>query len=535
MGLGLFRLLSRKPCYVMLVCSAAGPRSRFVMKSDQKSDDVTAVSDKPAGSELPLEDWMRHELEAARRGMFACISATGLTKKRPAFGQTITPLPGSVVAAPIDKDDKLPDYFFHWLRDSALVMDALGLLIDKALEPVASTAYLHDFVGFSLALNRLSGSALVQAGGLGHTEDPKMRPFLRDATEMDAVEGDRLFGEVRFNPNGTLDVLKWSRPQFDGSALRALTILRWVHFLEEDGVARAEAAHRLIFEDIDFLLRHFQEPCYDLWEARFGHHYHTRLVMLSAFEEGSEWAAGQGHARKAGAYQAAAATLTQELDHHWSEKRGFYLAAIKAPRVPDSNFDLDAAVLLAVLNSRNRGARHSILDPRIQATVLRLQQLFAQQLPINQLQREDDLHGGILFGRLEDDSYYGGGAFNMISLAAAEFYYHLADVVARGTPIPVARENWAFLESCGISFAAREPAERATQLPRNKAEQADIIRAFHARGDAVMSAFRRFVPASGELAEQMDKVTGAPRSANNLAWSYAAYIRAFEARSRVKI
>ncbi|MGO9004619.1 MAG: hypothetical protein ACLQIQ_21285 [Beijerinckiaceae bacterium] len=37
---------------------------------------------------------------------------------------------------------------------------------------------------------------------------------------------------------------------------------------------------------------------------------------------------------------------------------------------------------------------------------------------------------------------------------------------------------------------------------------------------------------SGDLAERIDKTTGAPASANNLACSYAAFIRAYEARRR---
>ena len=48
-----------------------------------------------------------------------------------AFVQIIVPKPGSVVASPVlAAYDPEPDYFFHWYRDSALVMDALRLLRD---------------------------------------------------------------------------------------------------------------------------------------------------------------------------------------------------------------------------------------------------------------------------------------------------------------------------------------------------------------------------------------------------------------------
>ena len=61
--------------------------------------------------------------------MLKSISPVGIVKERPRFGQVIAPKPGSVVASPVLASyDPDPDYFFHWYRDSALVMDALRLL-----------------------------------------------------------------------------------------------------------------------------------------------------------------------------------------------------------------------------------------------------------------------------------------------------------------------------------------------------------------------------------------------------------------------
>ena len=42
-----------------------------------------------------------------------------------------------------------------------------------------------------------------------------------------AVHGDAVAADTRVNPDGTLDMLRWARPQHDGPALRALTLLRW--------------------------------------------------------------------------------------------------------------------------------------------------------------------------------------------------------------------------------------------------------------------------------------------------------------------
>ena len=51
-------------------------------------------------------------------------------------------------------------------------------------------------------------------------------------SEIRALAGDKLLGEPRFNPDGTIDIFRWSRPQYDGPALRALACL---HYLAAGG------------------------------------------------------------------------------------------------------------------------------------------------------------------------------------------------------------------------------------------------------------------------------------------------------------
>ena len=76
-----------------------------------------------------LERWIERQYPVAARNMLRSISATDVVKPRPGFGQTIVPVRGSVVASPVPASyDPDPDYFFHWYRDSAVVIDALRLL-----------------------------------------------------------------------------------------------------------------------------------------------------------------------------------------------------------------------------------------------------------------------------------------------------------------------------------------------------------------------------------------------------------------------
>ena len=42
------------------------------------------------------------------------------------------------------------------------------------------------------------------------------------------AHGERIRGETRLNADGTLDISSWPRPQHDGIATRALTLMRWL-------------------------------------------------------------------------------------------------------------------------------------------------------------------------------------------------------------------------------------------------------------------------------------------------------------------
>ena len=108
-----------------------------------------------------LLDWMNRQYAFSAAAMLRAVSATDLVKERRGFGQTIRPSPDAVLASPeIASYDPDPDYFFHWLRDSALVMDALRtLLADRAFWPEV-LRHFSDFVDFSVALCRLDGGGV---------------------------------------------------------------------------------------------------------------------------------------------------------------------------------------------------------------------------------------------------------------------------------------------------------------------------------------------------------------------------------------
>jgi glucoamylase len=467
--------------------------------------------------------WMEQQFAVAADALLRCISATGIVCERRGFGQTVVPAKGSVLAArQVAFYDPDPDYFFHWLRDSAVIVDALRVLLGDALLRREVLVRFRDFLRFSLGLRELSGRTLV-ASGFRQRVDAQFLKYVRSDAELSQVEGERTLGEARCNPDGTLDFISWPRPQNDGPALRALSVLRYRRsVLAEDGDTR-KLLYALASGDLDYTLHHRAMPCFDIWEEELCHPYYTRLVQRAALLEGAAWARELGDGDGGQRYDTAAHELAGALDAYWSQASGHYLSRMGAAG-GDPNKALDSASLLAVLHAALPAGPHSILDPRVHATCEQLEALFNAGYPINR-QLQPGL--GPALGRYKGDVYYRGGAWYVCSLGFAEFYFRLADAVGRGAVVEVTPQNERFLAAAGLERRpGREPA------PLDASTRKRLFLGLLHKGDAIMATVQRYTPASGEMSEQFDQETGAQRSAKNLSWSYAAFVTAFAARKR---
>ncbi len=439
----------------------------------------------------PLEAWIEREHRYAAAAILRSVSPVDIVKTRPGFGQTIHARRGAIVASPVPAAyDPDPDYFFHWYRDSAVVMDALGLLFERAhaLEAPERAApllaHFADFVHFSLGLGRLDGRALAAAPAWRSGVRADFTQFVRSDAELAAVHGDSVAADTRVNPDGTLDISKWGRPQHDGPALRALAVLRWMRRATLDP-ALSEAAARLLGADLGFVRRRCRSPCFDIWEEEEGLHYYTLCVSAAALDEGARWLEASGAGDQAQESRREAASIHATLDDYWLADAGHYRSRVLSSAARSSK-ELDISVVLAAVHASDRPVRHSPRDPRVHATLERLAALFDTEYAIN---RERPPWRAPALGRYAGDVYYSGGAYYFSTLGAAELCYRAAS-------------------------GASESRAR------------DLLR----RGDAFLETVRAFTPPSGDLSEQFDRSSGAQTSAKHLAWSYAALISAVAAR-----
>ncbi len=184
-----------------------------------------------AQAALPLETWLQTEKQISIERLLRNISPAGT-------------VPGTVVASP-SKDS--PNYYFHWIRDSSLVMEQIVQLYSRA-EGDLQEIYLKIL-----------------------RDDTALS--LRDQSEP-SPEG---LGEPRYLVNGGVDTTPWSRPQFDGPALRASSLMRFLAAADSlhrplEASLRADAI-RVIQADLQFVSEKWSQPCYDLWEELKGFHF----------------------------------------------------------------------------------------------------------------------------------------------------------------------------------------------------------------------------------------------------------------------
>ena len=431
----------------------------------------------------PLGVWVDRQYRHAASAMMLSISPLGLVKTRPGFGQSVVPVRGSIVASPVLASyDPDPDYFFHWYRDSAVVVDALRLLYEDGSAAAGALAQFSDFVRFSLSLQHLDGRALVATPAWRAQVAPEFRKFLRTDDELACVHGEAVAAETRVNPDGTLDISGWPRPQNDGPAMRALTLLRWLRSARFDADLNA-AVSMLLRADLAFTRNRWRTSCFDIWEEEKGLHYYTLRIAAAALEAGAAWLQEHGSAREAHQAGAEAEAIRRRLDGYWLAQDGYYRSRVLETGQRSSK-ELDIAVILATLHACGDNGAHSVHDERMHATLARLEALFDAVYPIN---HDRPPARAPAMGRYAGDVYYSGGAYYFSTLAAAEFCFRAA--LGSG-----------------------------------------VARALIARGDAFLEAVRSFTPPSGDLSEQFDQRSGVQTSARHLAWSYAAFISCIAAR-----
>lgn len=352
---------------------------------------------------LPDPAWILAQSRASAKAMRNACSATHLIRQRAGFGWQVRPAPGSVLASPRAGDwNPEPDYFHHWIRDSAIVLRAVPLAMRADPDQTGFwRGFVADFITFSLAISDPARRGPVQ-NPLRATARPEFEKFLRPDAELAALQGAAWLGEPRFAADGGPDLEQWSRPQDDGPALRASTL---IGLLDELPDLASDAATTLIARDLSHTARVAGSPCIGPWEeAPPRRTTFTLIVQWDALDRGG----ARDPALRAAANLVAA--LLQDAGD-----AGGWRDSIEAPAG-----SFDAATCLAILHARRLDGPFAITAPRTRATVTALERIFADLYPL----RAAD--GIPAIGRFAGDVYCGGNPWYPTTLGFAELHYRIA-------------------------------------------------------------------------------------------------------------
>jgi glucoamylase len=267
----------------------------------------------------------------------------------------------------------------------------------------------------------------------------------------------------------------------------------------------------LVISDLDFIRSRATERSFDIWEEESGYHYYTQLVQAEALACGAGWLAEMGDGTRPRNCRSIADALAASIDAYWSGENGCYRSRIGVVGGGARSKALDISVILGVLHAGRGSGAHSVLDPKAQATLAALEDLFDAEYTLNHQRPSDQ---GPAIGRYAKDAYYGGNPWYLATLAAAEFYFKLAIALQSGAEMVETDDNARFRRRLSAAGGAGDsPAAAAIE-----------------RGDMFMRTVQAYTPPSGDLSEQFDRATGAQTSAKQLAWSYAAFITAAASR-----
>lgn len=415
----------------------------------------------------PDPDWLALRRLAAARALRRAVSATDLSHERPGFGWTVRPAPGSILASPFGAAwDPEPDYFHHWVRDAAIAVRAVPLAIEA--DP-GSALFWHqamvDHIKFSLAISdpaRCGPSVNPLKGGTAATH----RQYLRPDAELAGLTGDAWLGEPRCAPDGGPDPERWSRPQFDGPALRASAL---IHLLKDMPDLDGPDAHDLIRRDLAFTHRTAGMACIGPWEEESARRStFTLIAQWDALDRGASWGGMVDDSTDA------RANLLRLIEDTADPETGGWRESIEAP--PGH---LDSAAVLAILHADRWDGPLAIGAERTLATVETLEATFASIYPINQGRPVPAM------GRWKEDVFFGGNPWYPVTLGFAELHYRLAVLGQAG---------------------AFEKAE------------------------SWMALIEQVAPEGDDLPEQFDRATGRALSSPALTWSSAAFLGAASAR-----
>lgn len=433
-----------------------------------------------------LDTYITTQTPISKAGVLANIGADG-SKDQGAKS-------GVVIASPSKTD---PDYVYCWTRDSALVFK---LLVDQYTQGRDTTlnTQIRNWIASQGRFQQISNpSGTVSTGGLG---------------------------EPKFNIDETAFTGAWGRPQRDGPALRATTMITYANSLGASDSYVTGTIWPLVKLDLDYVAQYWNSTGFDLWEEVSGSSFFTTAVQHRALREGAKFATALGDSTRASTYTTQAANALCFLQSYWNPTSKYASSNVNGGSVVRSG--LDANSILASIHTfdPNAGCDAATFQPCSDKALANHKAVVDSFRATYALNSGKAASAAVAVGRYKEDSYYGGNPWYLATTAAAEQLYDALYTWNKQGSIAITATSLDFFKQLYSSAAVGTYASSTTQYTA-------ITAAVKTYADGFLAIVQQYQGSGGALAEQFSRSNGSPLSAADLTWSYAASLTAFEARA----
>lgn len=352
-------------------------------------------------------------------------------------------------------------------------------------------------------------------------------------------------GEPKFYLNNTIFTGPWGRPQNDGPATAAITLMEFANeYLANGGDidtvkskiydSTAYPAKAPVQKDLLFVASNWTSSSFDLWEEESSDHFYTRMVQRRALVQGAAFATQMGDDATSATLKSAEFALTDTLDQFWDPNRNILLYEY-GPVLAGKSSYIDVAVILGVIHGYNDDGVYGYTNDQVLSTALRIATAFIPIYPIAST-IEDDAGRNLAppIGRYPEDVYNGtgteqngGNPWYLCTAAMAQYMYSTSSSYASERKITITETSKPFFDYFAPS--AKVKAGRTYKSGSQRYKQ--IITALNGWGDAFMRTVKFYTPEGGHLSEEIERGSGVPVGAADLTWSYASVLTAAFARA----
>ncbi|MDF2529650.1 MAG: hypothetical protein K0Q57_530 [Gammaproteobacteria bacterium] len=457
----------------------------------------------------------QNEIATIQTHLFDNIASQNQSISKQTANSMMQSRPGAVIASPSGPSEGFSmDYVLSWVRDSALVMDEVTSLYQQsksAPERAKLRSYLLNYVNWV---------------GITQGQQP-IHP------------GVSTLGEPIFNINGSIWDGKWSRPQYDGPALQAITLIHINDALTQAKDPKWTQANRdnltaFIESDLDFVAKHWNQPSYSLWEESMDQNFFTEMVQRKAFIMGAQYETQLGNTKKAAYYQAQVPGLEKLLNKHWNKAEGYYSEGLNQQQYKGGGINISVLLGALIGDAGNVNDQFAPDSDKVLSTAFFTRALFDDLYFINLQNPNAPMLGRYLNDKYDGNQFSYGNPWFIATDALAQYYYTVAAKLATKGKLSITAYNIYFYRQIAPEFNFRPglTINQADNPQEFEALRQDLIM----EGDALLNISKYYSDCYGEndclhLSEQVDRVNGEQVSAKDLTWSYASILTALQART----